>query len=438
MINSLFLRLYLGAMAFLVVTFFLLMFVLNYLVFDKKLIEFSSDRQQIIEKGLKNKAPKDWVNEVAVYNALETDYTLSLVSWGSLSEEQKKQLEQAKDHRIISENTLGQNNLYTLAILKGSAQWVLKIDEADSDGNDSTPDWLNLGVLFFLMFSSLAVSLFFLIRRLTRPIGHLEKIALKLGDGDWKVRADKDLLPPLDTLAKGFNHMADALNHTLQEQQVLIGAIPHELRSPLGRIRFALDMSRNTKTIKELRKDIEKIDNYVDDMQTTVDEILELNRLQSQQFVDVSPIDVCSIIDTRVTQQKEITPDISLSVDCSLFINNKKLLNNKILGNASLLNRAIENLLNNAGRFAKNHIQVTVWQENNKTTIRVDDDGDGIAEEKLSTLFIPFSTINQSRNRNTGGIGLGLSIVKSIMKKHQGKVIASRNPKGGARFEISW
>jgi signal transduction histidine kinase len=268
----------------------------------------------------------------------------------------------------------------------------------------------------------------------TPPITQLEKISLKQGSGDWKVRADKDLLPPLDTLAKGFNHMADALNHTLQEQQVLIGAIPHELRSPLGRIRFALDMSRNTKTIEELRKDIEKIDNYVDDMQITVDEILELNRLQSQQFVDASPIDVCSIIDTRVTQQKEITPDITLSVDCSLFINNKK-----VLGNASLLNRAIENLLNNAGRFAKNHIQVTVWQEeNNKTTIRVDDDGDGITEEKLLTLFIPFSTINQSRNRNTGGIGLGLSIVKSIMKKHQGKVIASRNPKGGARFEISW
>jgi signal transduction histidine kinase len=429
--NSLFLRIYLGSLLFIIVFFFLLMFILNYFFYSKNLIDYSKELQQTIELGLDNKDPKFWQNEIKIYNRLEKDHDLSLIPWESLSKEEQKKLAQSKDHRIISDNIPGQKDLHTLSKLKGSSQWILKIDERDDDGNESTTDWLNIVIPFLLLFSSLAVTLFLLIRKLTRPIKHLVETASKLGKGEWQVRANKNLPPPMNTLAQGFNNMADALNDTLQEQQTLIGAIPHELRSPLGRIRFALDMSRDKKSIRELRKDIEIIDGYVDEMQTTVDEILELNRLQNQQAVQLSELDICKLLNAQLRQHKEYTTGIEFSIDCQLAGKN-------ISGNESLLNRAIDNLLNNAKRYAKSRIQIKAWHENNKTHIQVDDDGKGIPNDKLTTVFTPFSTLDQSRNRGTGGIGLGLSIVKIIMKKHQGDVQASRNEQGGARFELFW
>jgi two-component system sensor histidine kinase RstB len=141
----------------------------------------------------------------------------------------------------------------------------------------------------------LAFALFILIRKLTKPIHHLTTVADRLGQGDLSARADSNLSPPMDTLAKGFNSMAEQLDETLKEQQILIGAIPHELRSPLARVRFALDVTRNHNSVDALRKDIENIDGYVDEMQNTVDEILELNRLQNQHGVVSSEFDICNL-----------------------------------------------------------------------------------------------------------------------------------------------
>jgi signal transduction histidine kinase len=431
MINSLFLRVYLSAIAFLLVIFFLLMFVLNYFVYDKQLIEDSISLQHTIEKGLADKDPPSWENEVKTYNALEKDFSLSLVTWNSLSEKERAQLEQAKDHRIISQNTLGEKDLYTLSKLKGSSHWVLKISEANDDGDESTKDWIDLALVFSMIFFSLAFTLFLLIRKLTKPVDHLVSVAAKLGKGERQARARDDLPPPMNTLARGFNHMAEELNETLLEQQVLIGAIPHELRSPLGRIRFALDLSRSSKTAEALREDIEAIDGYVDDMQEAVDEILELNRLQNQAGVEASKFDLCELINAQIEHNTANTEDLKFSVDC-------QLLPNSVSGNASLLKRAIENLLGNARRYAKANIHIKVWQDNTKTHIRVDDDGIGIPDDKLSEVFTPFLTLDQSRNRSKGGIGLGLSIVKIIMKKHQGDVLAGHSDMGGACFELFW
>jgi len=107
-------------------------------------------------------------------------------------------------------------------------------------------------------------------------------------------------------------------------------------------------------------------------------------------------------------------------------------------GNSSLLKHAVQNLLNNAIHYANSEISIKVWQENKQTIIQVDDDGKGIAEEKLDEIFMPFATTDSSRNRSTGGIGLGLALVKIIMKKHGGNVLASKNPQGGARFKLYW
>ncbi len=158
----------------------------------------------------------------------------------------------------------------------------------------------------------LAFALFLLVRKFTKPILHLTTVAEKLGQGDLTTRADNHLLPPMNTLASGFNTMADQLNETLQEQQILIGSIPHELRSPLGRIRFALDMTRKHTSVDALREDIERIDGYADEMEDTVNEILELNRLQNQSQIETSPFELCPLLKRLVKQQQNEEADASL------------------------------------------------------------------------------------------------------------------------------
>lgn len=426
--NALFIRLYLSTLAFLFIAFFLILFIANHFIYNTLLSDSSDSMEQVIVQALKEKQTSEWRHEVSTYNKLITDYTLSLVTQESLSARDQQQLLDTQNQHILSENKLGHADLYTLLPLPDS-HWILKIDEDDSD---TTPlnEWMDRAIIFIVLFATLAFALFLLLRKLTKPIHHLTQIAEKLGEGDWSARANKGLPPPMNTLAKGFNNMADQLNNTLQEQQVLIGAIPHELRSPLGKVRFALDMTRQTETLGALRQDIETIDGYVDEMQQTVDEILELNRLQNQPFVEQSPVNLCDLLEAIIEPHLKESPMIRFDLKCDPSMNAS--------GHTPLLTRAIQNLLLNAIRFANSSIHITAWQENNLTLLRIDDDGAGIPEDKREQLFTPFTTLDSSRNRHTGGIGLGLSIVKIVMDKHNGHASISSNALGGARFELCW
>ena len=426
--NSFFLRIYLSALAFLLLTFFVILYVANSFVFKDLLDDSSQKIYQTISQSLKTKERSHWQSEIKTYNTLVTDYTLSLISVDDLSNTEKQSLKESKSGRVISDNIIGRADLYALYRLSDS-KWVLKIDENDSSGDDLA-DTADTIILFLLLILPLAFALYFLVRKLTKPIQHLTTVAKKLGQGDLTARADNNLLPPMNTLATGFNTMADQLDETLQEQQILVGAIPHELRSPLGRIRFALDMTRNHKTVEALHKDIEKLDGYVDEMENTVDEILELNRLQNQSKVTISPFDLCSMLQSLAEPLNHETTKVKIQIDC-----NKSF---KISGNAALIKRAISNVLSNARRYANSKISIKVIQDNGNTIVSIDDDGMGIEDEKFDQVFAPFSTLDNSRNRKTGGIGLGLAIVKLIMKKHQGVATVSRSELGGARFELRW
>ncbi|MEE9326088.1 MAG: ATP-binding protein [Cocleimonas sp.] len=407
-----------------------MMFALNYFVFEKQFMEQSTLIQQTIEQGLLNKTPQQWEEEVKTYNALESDFTLSLLPWESLTEFERTQLKKVKDHRLFSDNTLGEKDLYSLSLVNGSIEWVLKIDEANDDGDASSNDWMEILILFSLLFLSLAFTLFLLIKKLTQPIDHLVTIAEKLGKGERQARARRDLLPPMNILALEFNNMAESLDETLKEQQILIGAIPHELRSPLARIRFALDMTRNNTTVEVFHKDIEKIDGFVDDMQKIIEEVLELNRLQNHTNVTRTEFDLCLLFNELLAPHQQEAPELKITLKCEERLS--------VSANAPLLKRAISNVLNNALRYANERIIIKAGQSNNETYITIEDDGKGIDQDKLNNIFAPFSTLNDSRNRKTSGIGLGLSIVKLIMKKHQGDVVVNHGHLGGAWFKLSW
>jgi two-component system sensor histidine kinase RstB len=123
-------------------------------------------------------------------------------------------------------------------------------------------------------------------------------------------------------------------------------------------------------------------------------------------------------------------PGKTLEIDCEPDI---------IAVDPNLMGLALNNLLSNAGRYAENKILCRIKNENDTQSIEVHDDGEGIPEKERLTVFKAFTRLDDSRNRKTGGYGLGLAIVSRIAELHSGSVTVSSSSKlGGALFTISW
>jgi signal transduction histidine kinase len=424
--SSLFLRIYLSALGFLVVIFFITLYIANSLIPNNEFF----DNAQVLEQRISEYLSKDDLEEVKkqleMLNAAQSEYHISLINNDDLSPAEQQRLKVSADGRIKSDDKL--ISPFTVYSPPGS-KWLLKFQEP-SLSKFTINEWLDITLPLLLIFLTIAFALYLLIRKLTQPINHLSEVAQQLGEGKLKVRANSNLPKPMNTLASGFNTMAERLDKMIQEQQVMIGAIPHELRTPLGRIRFALDMTRNKQSVADLRQQIEKIDDYVDDMQETVDTILQLNRLQNSDTIDKQDFDLCTLLESLLAPLKNNHPQLDCQLDCQL--------ENHVDGNQNLIKHAISNLLENAARHTRSSIRIRAWQEKQQTIVRVDDDGEGIPPDQHSRVFSPFLRLDKSRNRQSGGLGLGLALVNIIMKKHQGNATASSNPSGGARFELRW
>jgi signal transduction histidine kinase len=424
--SSLFLRIYLSALGFLLVIFFITLYIANSLIPSNEFF----DNAQVLEQRISEFLSKDDLEEVKkqldMLNAAQSEFHISLIGSDDLSPAELQRLKASADGRITSDDKL--ISPFTIYTPSGS-KWLIKFQEP-SFSKFSINELLDITLPLLLIFLTIAFALYLLIRKLTQPINHLSDVAQQLGDGKLKVRANSNLPKPMNTLASGFNTMAERLDKKIQEQQVMIGAIPHELRTPLGRIRFALDMTRNKQSVAELRQQIEKIDDYVDDMQETVDTILQLNRLQNSDMTEQQDFALCKLLESLLDPLKSSQPELDYQLDCQL--------ENHVKGDQNLIKHAINNLLENATRHTRTSIRISAWQEKQQTIVRIDDDGEGIPEDQHSRVFSPFLRLDKSRNRQSGGLGLGLALVQIIMKKHQGNATASSNPAGGARFELRW
>lgn len=296
-------------------------------------------------------------------------------------------------------------------------------------------DKLDIFVLVILpvifVMASLAIGLILTLYRLSRPLLKLEAAALRLGAGDLSARVNNTRKSPLNSLSGTFNQMADNTAELITRQQIMIAAIPHELRTPLNRIRFALDMSRNQQDIAGLRQSIEKLDDYVEDLSTAVQDILELNRLQ-QSDQQLSKQSFTRILIRPLLAKATMACEEAgkqFMIECAPDLH--------VQANSALLDRALLNLIQNAATHAQQYITLNASRNaQNQIVIRVDDDGTGVPEAEREQVFMPFHRLDNSRHRSTGGIGLGLTLVERIVLGHGGVIRALESPAGGLRIEM--
>jgi len=288
--------------------------------------------------------------------------------------------------------------------------------------------------LLFLISSLIlmSITIYWPIKSLERQIRGLNRAHQRFGSGDMKARADELIQRPLKELALSFNQMADAIDKSTKEGDVFSHAIPHEVRTPLSRIQLASGLLRKKVEDGDSLALVDDIDKYIVDINELITQIVEFSRLSSfksdEYYEHYQTINLKTFIDSRLKLFELPKNKTIMTHLCQ---------ESELTTNPVYLRLIVDNLIKNALIYADTLVTIHVSKIDNSLVLSVEDDGYGIKEEDRATVFIPFSRLDQSRSRKTGGLGLGLSIVNAATQKMNGTINIGVSKKGGAKFTVT-
>lgn len=276
---------------------------------------------------------------------------------------------------------------------------------------------------------------YLLARHLTRPIVNLREATRRIAAGDLSVRIGASMArrrDELSDLANDFDVMAIRLEELLNSQRNLLRDISHELRSPLARLNVALELCRR-KLGSEAMQPLARIERESDRLEEMIGQLLALNVMESglseaeRSMIDLEDL-VREIAGDALFEAEGKGRSVVLDVQSGGYIH----------GNRELLHRAIENVVRNAVRYTKEGtaVELSLAVDHEQARIRVRDYGEGVPVASLSKLFKPFYRVAEDRNRQTGGVGLGLAISETAVRFHHGEIRAENAPNGGLIVEM--
>lgn len=350
--------------------------------------------------------------------------TLLNISSLSLTEEQKSYLEQGGILSNYDEQ-------------EGKAWFSQRLDQTNKAitigpiimDTSATSD-LMLNLFFFV---GLALITFIWAWPLSRGLGKLTKVATEFGQGNFEVRASTNTSSPLIMLVRRFNSMAARIQRLIKSHQELSHAVSHELRTPIARIRFAMAMVREVDDAEQQAKYLKVMDDNIEELDGLVDELLTYARFDREEpDLEFLELDIVATIN-HVIEKFTLTHQ-HLEIQC--INSNSEVI--QCYFDQDAIERALDNLVRNACRYAKLKIQISIEQKDEQIFLFIDDDGPGVPKEERQQLFEPFVRLDQSRDRNSGGIGLGLAMVKRLIELHHGHAAIAEADLGGARFILSW
>ncbi len=288
------------------------------------------------------------------------------------------------------------------------------------------PETLGLWGATVLLASLGASGLIFI--PLTRQLRRLEDTARRLSAGELGARAPT--IGATRELGQALNTMAERTGRLIRSHEELLQAVSHELRTPAARIRFSLELLETAPDEAARRRRVEAIDRDLGELDELVGELLSFSRLgaDAPQWprapLALRPA-LCALA-TDVAETSAKTCTVTSDDDAEVLVESRAF------------HRALRNLLNNAIRAAKSQV-VVHWQAHaHDVHVFVDDDGPGVPVADRERLFAPFVVGDASRSRESGGVGLGLAIVRRIVELHGGTVSIDTAPQGGARFVCTW
>jgi len=309
----------------------------------------------------------------------------------------------------------------------GRSDYALAMGPLPSPGIGRAVDVWTWGILLLLL--GMAALLWAL--PFWRKLARISSTAAAFGEGNFDVRAQIPNQSALAPLADTFNQMADRIQQLITSHKELTNAVSHELRTPIARLRFGVEMMESSGQPAERARYGEGVHRDLDELEGLVSELLTYARF------DRKTLDLHMVEQALVPWLKDVMEQMGNEVSAHL---QQDLPADANLVKARFeprhLRRALGNLIHNASRYGNGVVRLTLEQQAGGYLIHVDDDGPGIPEAERERVFEPFSRIDSSRSRESGGYGLGLAIVRRVMESHRGSVTIASSPLGGSRFTI--
>ncbi|QZP31967.1 ATP-binding protein [Pseudomonas sp. DR48] len=286
----------------------------------------------------------------------------------------------------------------------------------------------------YLMLAVLiGIVLFFWVRPHWRDLEKLRLAAERFGDNDLSSRIQLSKRSNIRDLAEHFNLMAARIEGLIANQRELTNAVSHELRTPIARLSFELDQlkqqpdpTQSGELIADMYADLGELEEMVSELLTYASLERGATVINRENIQAISWLD--SVVGS-VALEAEAAGVQLVIVECQV---------DEVRIEPRFMARAVINLLRNAIRYADERVEVSLVRTGDHYEVQVNDDGPGVPVDGREKIFEPFSRLDASRDRRTGGFGLGLALVRRVSQSHGGQVEVTDSPWGGASFRMTW
>lgn len=262
------------------------------------------------------------------------------------------------------------------------------------------------------------------LKRLLLPLRWLGDGVGRLSEGDLDVAVPTRSGDEFGTLTDAFNRMVGRIKDMIRARDQLLLDVSHELRSPVTRLKVALELVADPDMKARMAADLAE-------MEIMIGELLELERLRDGRGISTARQDVVSLLDEVARNYDDRPPSVRVvPTTPEIFVDIDR----------DRMRTVIRNLLENAIKYSlpdSRPVEVSATPNGQNVVIRVSDDGPGIPERDMPNLFEPFFRVDRSRSKKTGGYGLGLSIAKRIVEAHGGTIAAENTGARGASFVVT-
>jgi len=321
--------------------------------------------------------------------------------------------------------------------LKNSVQRPFKIDNKSLDNHLIVSIQLQEGVfevilnrkrlfssttyIFVLWMVGTSMILFgvatIFMRNQVKPIRRLAAAADELGKGRDAPNLKPEGAREIRQASTAFIAMRDRIQRQITQRTDMLAGVSHDLRTPLTRMKLQLEMVKDSSDTAALKDDVAEMEHMVEGF---------LAFARGEGFETPKPTNIAHILGDVVVSAKRRGTEVDFHTEGQLVV--------RVRQNA--FKRCINNLLDNADRHAT-HVSIRTDKRGDAIEITVDDDGPGIPKHLRDEAFKPFFRLDDSRNPETGGVGLGLTIARDIIRGHGGDIILSDSPSGGLRASLT-
>ena len=354
--------------------------------------------------------------EIARQSLLEIRYESPALSWSTSDDLPGALSGRFRAWRQEPNVRLGKyHNRYVIEVDRKPGRFIFGLSQKLQI--DSERD--RLLVIMFVLLTAILAAAFFALRHILRPVKLLNTGVEQVGRGNLKHRVPLKNADEFRDLAAAFNNMTARSEDMLQTKDQLLLDISHELRTPITRMKVALEFLPESRARKNLQADIVE-------MEKMVGGILETARLRHKYSeLKKQPADLVALLKQTAAAFEKQPPGI-VTVDLPQEV--------ILQVDPHQIKTVFENLLSNAFKYCEpesDPVKISLERRATDVIVRVEDHGIGIPQEELAHIFEPFYRVDKSRSKDTGGYGLGLSLCKTIMEAHEGKIEVQSRLKEG-------